>query len=124
MAKSKHNKYFELARRLSLKSDHYQYHLGCVLVKKSKVISVGWNMLKTHPKSPHKWNMIHAEFHAILGVPAADLRGSTIYIYRENKKGEPALAKPCKSCYKMLEDCDIKTVYHTINGSVTSYDYY
>ena len=124
MVQPKHDKYFDLAKRLSLKSDHCRYCIGCVIVKKSKVVGVGYNQLKTHPKSPHDYNTIHAEFSAILGVPVADLKGATVYVYRENKKGELALAKPCKHCQKMLEGCGVKTVYYTVDKGIDYYEIY
>jgi deoxycytidylate deaminase len=109
----KHSKYFSLAKTLSKKSNHPQYQMGCVIVKKNNVVSTGFNQLKTHPKSPHAWNMIHAEFAAILGVSASDLEGSTVYVYRELKNHEPAMAKPCKTCHKMLFNLGVKEVYFT-----------
>lgn len=121
---SKHDKYFELAKRLSLKSDHYQYKIGSVLVKKNKIIGTGFNRLKTHPKSPHKYKSIHSEFMSVLGVSASDLSGATIYIYRETKDGIRALAKPCKYCNNMLDQCGVKTVYYTVKDGYDSYDYY
>jgi deoxycytidylate deaminase len=120
----KHNRYFQLAKRLSCKSDHHQHKLGCVIVKGNSVISTGYNQIKTHPLSPHAWKMVHAEFSAVLGISASDLKGSTVYVYRETKSGELALAKPCIYCHKMLENCDIKTVYYTIKGGIESFNFY
>jgi len=124
MSKSKHDKYFELAKRISTKSDHPKHHIGCVLVKKNKIISTGWNLMKTHPLSPRKFKSVHSEFYTILGVPVSDLKGAIMYLYRENRQGEYALAKPCKYCDRMLEDCGIKAVYYTTNGGIDCYEYY
>lgn len=109
----KNKKYFDLAKNMSMKSDHRQYKLGCVIVKKNTIISTGYNQLKTHPKSPDKWKMIHAEFSAIYNIPQDLLKGSTAYVYREFKTGKTALAKPCKDCENLLRTNGIKTVYFT-----------
>lgn len=106
-------KYFKLAKTLSKKSNHPSHHLGAVLVKKNKIVSVGWNTCKTHPKSPHQFKTIHAEFMAILGVHPKDLQDAHIYVYRERKNGEPALAKPCETCYNLIQQVGIETVFYS-----------
>jgi deoxycytidylate deaminase len=60
--------------------------------------------------------MIHSEFSAILGVPAADLEGAVAFVYRENKQGKPAMARPCACCYNMFLNCGIRRVYFTTDG--------
>lgn len=109
-------RFFELARKLSRKSNHHTYKLGCVISKRKFVVGVGWNQMKTHSKSPHAFKNIHAELHAILGAMPSDLEGATVYVYREHKNGLPALAKPCKCCEKMLCNCNIKKVCYTIDN--------
>jgi len=113
-----------LAKRLSEKSDHPKFKLGCVIFKKNNVVSVGFNKMKTHPRSPHHWKMIHAEFHALLGVSPSDLLGSSVFVYRENhKSGNVGLAKPCKVCEKMLHDVGIKEVYYTTSTGIERESY-
>lgn len=115
--KDKHLRYLKLARELSRKSTHHTYRLGCVIVKSNRVVGVGYNQLKSHPKSPDAWKTMHAEFHAILGVKPHELQGGVAYTFRETKCGKWALARPCKSCEKMLSSCGLKSVVHTINDS-------
>lgn len=107
------SKFFKLAKKLSEKSDHHSHHLGCVIVNKNSVISVGFNQLKTHSKSPHKYKMLHAEISALLGNTYRELKGCTAYIYREHRSGEKALAKPCPSCEIALKEAGIKKVCYT-----------
>lgn len=106
-------RFFDLAKKLSYRSDHQQHRLGCVIVKKNRVISVGWNVLKTHTQSPHPYRSIHAEFSAIIGVDKRELKGSDVYVYRENKNGTPALARPCIHCYKCLQQVGVEKIYYT-----------
>lgn len=108
--------FFELAKKISYKSDHPQHHIGGVLVKKSKVISVGFNKCKSHPKSNAPYRHIHCELDCILGVDKEDLEGAHIYLYRQTKAGEIALSRPCKWCHELLKQAGIKTVYYTDYG--------
>lgn len=110
-------RFFELARTVSEKSEHPQHKIGAVVVQKNRAVSIGFNQLKTHSKSLHEWKSIHAEFHAILGVPKRDLEGATIYVYREHKTGQPAMSRPCPSCLKTLRLAGIKKVCYTDYGS-------
>jgi len=89
--------------------------------KRGKVISVGQNSyVKTHPLQalhavkagmPDK-QFLHAEIHAI--VKCKDLsRAHRIFVSRWDKKGKPALAKPCPVCMSAIESAGIEIVEHT-----------
>ncbi len=83
---------FRLAKNVSKLSNH-RYPMGAVIVKNGNVISVGENKLKTNPNA---WRTgLHCEVEAVRCSGKYDLEGSSIVVYRENKKGEIALAKPC-----------------------------
>lgn len=105
--------YFKIAKRASKKSNHHTHHIGAVIVKGNRIVGIGYNQLKTHPKSYHDWGYLHAETKAILDTPKHLIKDSVIYLYRENKKGE-ALSKPCKYCEQMLKDYGVSTVYFTV----------
>lgn len=108
-------KYFTLAQQMAANASHSMKH-GAVLVKKGKVISVGFNKVKTHPKSPHPFNQIHAEVDAIFNS-RTNLKGTELYIYRETKDGLPAMSKPCAHCQKLINSVGIKRIYYSIpNG--------
>lgn len=111
------NKFCDLAKKMSYLSDHHQHRIGTVISKKNKLISVGYNQIKTHTKSTHTYNMVHSEFHALIGLSLKETKGCEAYIYRANKKGELCLAKPCKSCFEMLKRAGIKKVYYTANNA-------
>lgn len=89
--------------------------------KRGKVISVGQNSyIKTHPFQalhaakagmPDK-QFLHAEIHAI--VKCKDLsRAHKIFVSRWDKKGRPALAKPCPVCMSAIESAGIEIIEHT-----------
>lgn len=111
-------KYLKFAQKLALRSDHKQHRLACLIVKKDRLISFGYNQLKTHTHSPHSYKSTHAEFHAVWGENPKDLKGSTAYIYREHLNGEFALARSCPSCYNMLKSVGIKNIIYTVENGI------
>jgi len=112
--------FFDLARKISKLSNHHKHKMGCVLVYKNKPISFGVNQLKTHTRSPHKFKMVHAEFHAILNSKLDNFKDCSIYIFRETPGGRMAKAFPCSSCLQMLKTLDIKEVYYTDDNGFKS----
>ena len=110
------HKFFELARRLSKYSNHHQHKHGCVIVDKNRVVSVGFNKDKTHTKSIHKWNFLHAEISALIGLEFEKTKGCTAYIYRENKSGQPAMSRPCEACEMALKLAGIKKICYSIDN--------
>lgn len=107
-------KFFELARKLSHKSDYGRCKLGCVIVKKGKVIGVGFNKRKTNPNSTHPFKTTHAELDAILNSNRiGDLAGSDLYIFRQIKDGSLANSFPCIYCQDLLREFKIKNVFYT-----------
>ena len=109
-------KYFEIAKRLSVNSDHHQHKIGAVVVKRNQIIGMGFNKMRTHPKSPHPYKSCHAEFCAVKNIKPELLKDAAIYVYRENRQGSTALAKPCPSCFSLLKSLLITHIYYTINN--------
>lgn len=72
--------------------------------------------MKTHPKSPHEFKSVHAEFMAVADADF-DIEGATAYIFREHKNGTMAMAKPCESCWKFLMEHGVKSVVYSFEGS-------
>lgn len=107
--------YFQLARSAS-KNSSYDIQVGCVIVLHGKPVSVGWNVVKTHPiytANSHRCT-IHAEIKAVISAQC-DLSSGIAYVYRERSNGNPALAKPCNLCYNVLAEAGIKKVFYTID---------
>lgn len=89
--------------------------------KRGKVLSIGKNSyVKTHPlqkKYAEKVGMafkekLHAEIAAIIKCKSIESAHS-IKIFRFDKNGNPALAKPCAICESALKAVGINNVYHT-----------
>lgn len=106
-------KYFNLAKKLSYKSDYLAHQLGAVIVRGNELIGIGFNKRKTHPLSKTRFNNIHAELSAIINSGEENLNGATIYVYRETKDGELAASRPCVHCLQLLRNVNIRKVYYT-----------
>lgn len=117
------HRHFELAKKLSKKSDHPKFQMGCVIVSKNRIVGVGFNQMKTHTKSTHAFKTLHAEISALIGNTYEDLRNCSIYVYRETKDGKPAMAKPCPTCELALREAGIKNVYYSIDNE-QGFDYF
>jgi deoxycytidylate deaminase len=108
-------KFFDLAKKVSKLSDHKHHKIGSVIVRGSKIISVGTNKIKTHPKSTHPHRSLHSEMAAIL-LAKQDLKECALYVFREIKNGTLALSRPCEYCWQMITESGIKKVHYTIDG--------
>jgi tRNA(Arg) A34 adenosine deaminase TadA len=106
-------KFFAIARKLSKHSTHSQHKMACVISRGRKIVGLGFNKSKTHPKSMAHYQNIHAEFSAILNGCEEDLEGCVAYVYRETKSGDLGMARPCSACYQALKRVGIKKVYYT-----------
>jgi len=110
-------RYLRILKRLSLRSNHHSHKISCLIIRSGKIIGRGFNMLKTHPHSPHKnWNQVHAEFHAVLNA-GYDVEGATAYIFRQKKDGSLASSKPCPSCHEFLVKQGIAEIVYTFDKS-------
>lgn len=118
-------------------SDVSKHQLGAVLVLGNKVLSVGYNITRTHPLQK-EYNLergynpdargngaIHAEMMCLLSTRYLDVDWSkaTLYIYREHKDGTSALAKPCPACDKAIRDRGIGKVYYSTEEDKNYFPY-
>ncbi len=100
------------AKKLSLTSGE-NFKIGAILVKGNRILSMGVNNRKTHPKAEGPHRNVHAEFQAILNAGLTDTEGAVCYVYRATKDGKNALSRPCISCTKLLKEAKIKKVYYS-----------
>ncbi len=107
-------RFFDLAEKISIRSSHKQHFIGACIVKKNRIISLGYNQLKTHPKSPSKFKSLHAETHALLGIPLEQLRGASIYVFRKTRNNTLGNSKPCRDCESLLRAVGIKNVFYCL----------
>lgn len=123
-----HRAYFKAAKAISELSDFPKVKIGCCAVYKHKIISSGCNSIKTNP-TQKRLNIyrfdadtpatIHAEISCLLPLinrKDINFRDVSLYVYREYKSGEIALARPCPSCMKLLTELGIRNIYYTNFG--------
>ena len=130
MLTKKNYRLFNMAKNMAEMSTFYKAQIGCVLAYGNKVISSGFNCEKTHPLQ-NIYNAerfeggeakLHAETHAIIPLlkKEVDWKNVSLYVCRYGKKTndgksniEMSMARPCKSCMKMIKDLGIRDIYYT-----------
>jgi len=89
----------------------HRTQMGAVIVMKNHPIAVGYNQSKSHPEA--RISGLHAEIHSIKCSDTKDFRGASIFVYRQDKKGNPAMARPCEYCLEELKELGFKWMYYT-----------
>lgn len=90
-----------------------KFKLGAVILRKGKILSKGYNKIKTHPTFGSKvYKNLHAEGAALYNAyhRGLNVKGCTMVVYRKNF----TTSKPCSDCLKLLKAAGIKTVYYTV----------
>lgn len=110
----------ELALKVARRSTS-KFRLGAVLANRRDVLSIGWNQMdRTHPAQLSTYDSrrqgwvpgLHAEVHACLGFEQAP-RGSSLWVARITRDGQPALAAPCDLCLSYLSHLKVERVWFT-----------
>lgn len=110
-------RFFKLAEKLSEKSDHPHHKHGSVLVRGNRILGVGFNQLKTHPRSNTAYQMLHAELSAILNSGLENFTGCDLYIVRKRKNNTLGNSFPCKNCLEMVKSLNIRRIYFSTDNS-------
>ena len=119
-------KFLKLTKNQCKKSTN-RIKVGAVLVKKGKVLNKAFNTNKSHPFQK-RLNTLrfqdeffdccthtqHAEFKCLFPFFKKDkkLKDCTLYVYRENRRGELGNCKPCRACSWLINYLEVKrTIY-------------
>lgn len=132
MIMNRDKKIMQFVRRLAIDNPgvRERFKLSAALVIKRDVISVGNNMMRSHPvqKQFGKNNQaiyLHAEINAICNslnhISKDDLRKATLYVYRVKRESNTDLNKwvdgnacPCTGCTAAIHAFGInKVIYST-----------
>ena len=124
MLTARDKRFLTKAEQASLQSDHYRFHIGCVIAQNRRLIASGYNTLtKTHPLQHHYASLVgkpdaiylHAEMAAIVEAKSkgVDLTGASVYVFRRGLDGDVKMARPCRICLRALEDFGIRTLVYT-----------
>lgn len=114
-------RFLNLAEKISYLSEHVDHKHGAVVVYKNRILGLGKNSIKTHPKSPDIYaKTIHAELAAILNSHQNEFEGCEIYVVRRNKLNELALSRPCANCMRLLKQLRISYVHYSVKNGYKS----
>ena len=125
---------FKLARECSFKSDYSgcgRARIGCVISYKGTVLAKGFNSDRTHTSQAkyNKWLYndnsnrylpckIHSEVMALQKVKYLDIDFSKVhvYVYRELRNGQIAMARPCQACLAAIKQMGIKYIHYSTDS--------
>ena len=125
------NYIMNLLERVVEASDHPKHQLAAAVVYKNRIISLGYNRMKSHPFQARFGTnsdkiYLHAETAAIKNalrhIRISELKKCSLYIYRRRKingKYQRAIAKPCPGCMRAIIEFEIKKVTYTTNTNTT-----
>ncbi len=102
---------------MNARNSSAKYKVGASIYCKSRLVSMGYNKMKTHPKSKKRGRHIHAELDALIRSDM-DVTGCDIFVARVSKSGRRANAKPCKDCQDLLKDYGIRRAYFTVDHNL------
>ena len=102
--------FMSIALLASCRSPCERLHVGSVIVKNKRIVSMGYNGFisgaehKSRVKDNHEQSIIHSEINAITDCAkrGASLEGSNIYITHY----------PCINCFRSIAACGIKEIYY------------
>jgi hypothetical protein len=109
--------WFDLAKQISLTVQRDRVHVSLV-IRKNKLISVGTNNWKTHPKTVELGYMLpylHSELDAVRKINTS-LDKLTLINYRFSKTGHIGMSRPCKYCMPWCVNMFDKIYYTNEEG--------
>ena len=124
--------FFKAAEAMAMLSDH-RCQLGCVVVNNHKIISSGHNSESNkhgfQKRLDEKFfndgkskGCKHAEIDALLPLinKRYDLTRATLYVFRKNKIGDLAMARPCARCMSIIKGQGIRKIEYTTDMGYAS----
>ena len=132
MNSSRIEHYLSLAENACVFSDNTRTRVGCVVVYRNSVISVGWNPEnKEHPiqkkynelrgsytKTPKFTDRVHAEVMALARIKYMFIDWSrvSVFVCRILKDGTREMARPCQACQGYMRKLGVRDVYYTTSN--------
>ena len=92
------------------------YHVAAILRRNGRVVKVGENTDKTHPRFTRQYEdgSWASHMHAEMNVLRFAQPGDIIEVLRFRKRDhERTMARPCNLCMKHIKDAGIKKVRYT-----------
>ena len=97
-----------------------------VIVRRNRVISVGFNERKTHPIAKaygYRDAGLHSELAALIQVPRDKRNNLDLINFRFNPQGELRLSKPCKICFPWCVELFNNVYYSDNDGNIVKIMY-
>jgi len=92
------------------------YHIVAILKRSGRVVKIGENTDKTHPRFKRQYEdgTWASHMHAEMNVLRFARPGDTIEVMRFKKcDNTPSMAKPCKWCMTAIKEAGIKKIKYT-----------
>ncbi|MBI4698688.1 MAG: cytidine deaminase [Nitrospirae bacterium] len=132
------NYFIEIAKVVSSRSTCLRRRYGAVIVNDRVIVSTGYNgsprgldncvdvqkckRIEMNIPSGERYELceaVHAEQNAIINGSPERMKDAVIYIAGFENDGKFADAPPCKLCYRMIRNAQIKVIIYLKNdGSV------
>ena len=103
------------AKNLAL-SNGRSYHLAAILKRRGKVVKIGENTYKTHPRFKRQYadGSWASHMHAEMNVLRFAQEGDELEVMRWRKSDNSfAMAKPCRYCMQHITESGISKVTYT-----------
>jgi hypothetical protein len=113
--------YLKMAYPICLSIPRQKKHVSLIL-HKNKIVSVGTNSFKTHPKAKeigYHFEEMHSELEAYQRVPfKIKKKKLTLVNVRFNRFGEMRMSRPCELCSPWCREIFNEIYYTTDEGLV------
>ena len=114
---------YKLALASAEKSSYFPFRLGAVLFKGKRILSSGYNQVRSHRLLTSKYytftNSLHAEMNTIFQAGLDNCQGCSIFVIRLNLSDCIRYARPCDECMQLIKHVGIKNIYYSgRNGEI------
>ena len=139
LSEKKIKKYLRSAKKVSLLNDNKKTRVGCVVVYKNKIISVGHNyenktnplqkknneLRGYNPNDSISRNTLHAEIDALLSIEQniENYNKIHLFIVRSKRDDSNGIARPCPACMCLIKKMGIKNIYYSTENGPGSWCY-
>lgn len=115
---SQYKRTCEISKALKPSLQTFRSFHTSIIWNSNKIISIGYNTNKTHPKSldfNYPWASfgVHAELMSVLRGRLENYKGFSIYIVRTDNNNETALSKPCEFCSKLIKLMQFEEIFYS-----------
>jgi len=111
--------WIELAKHIASTVDRDRAHIS-LIVRKNRLLAVGTNNWKTHPKTAeygYMYPYLHSELDAFRKIKTPHDK-MVLYNFRFSKTGRLGMSKPCKFCMPWCSHVFDRIIYSNEEGKI------